>query len=760
MNRIGLKLAFSGRSAWFVQALTAAAVGVGTALFLFALCVAPAMERRADRTGWIAVASNANSPFVVQNVDRPTTYIMVNPDYLGDASVQVVSLAAGASGAPVPPGIGRLPGIDEVFVSPAMRDLISRQPVLTNRYGNVTGVVDASALAGPDHLLVVRGVSRETAALSGTQVIGFPAEAEVARLDGILHLLLLLAAVAMLAPIALFVAMATRLTAASRDERLARLRLAGASTRLVRRLVLVESLVPGVAGSLTGLALFWALRPAVARIQYDDVQWFVDDFRPTGTGILLVLLLVPAAAALAAQLTLGAVIRSPIQSSTRGAGRQVHFWRVVPLALAIPALIWVTDTDNSGGRNVMIAFAALLATLILAGPWFVRVVGALLAHTRWPAAVMAGRRLTSDPRAGFRSISGVILAVLLSTLFVGSTPAAVASLRSTTVVGRQMGTAQALVQTASPKQSDDLLRDVRRVDGVEAAALVYTGLVASAGNPANVWIGDCKQITDAARLPSVSCDAASVIVAENFRNDVSAGRPIEIYNLSPAQLRPRDAIPAASDITTSRVRIPTTARMPAQHGIDMPGVLISPTAAGSLTKHLRPSLLVLAYQDDAALEQARSVILRAIPASTVTTRQNAYDGYNESVRRFYWLLTAGTTVIFLISATGLVIAMLVGLVERKRPFTMLRATGAGIPLLRRTLLLEAMAPLSVMAVLSAVAGAAIGIYISTPKEGSPYIPWAELLLPVTAGLSIALLIIGLATSMVRHFIDTTRTRFE
>lgn len=759
MTRIALKLAFTGRAAWWVHALTTTAVGVGTALFLFALCVVPAMNARADRTAWMDVASHAGSPLVTQGADGPATYVTVSQDHLGDADIQVVSLAANGQGAPVPPGIDRLPGVDQVYVSPAMRELIRREPVLTPRYGDVIGLVDDAALAGPDHLLVVRGVTKDYAALSGTQIIDFPTEAEVPRLDGILYLLLLIGSVAMLAPIALFVAMATRLTAASRDERLARLRLAGAGVPLIRRLVLVESSVPGTAGALVGLVLFWVLRPAAAQLGYDGGRWFVDDLRPGVSGLLMVVVLVPVAAAIAAQVSLGAVIRSPLGSSARGAGRPVHWWRVVPLGVAIPVLIWITGADSSGGRNVMIAFVVLLVALIFAGPWFTRIIGGLLARSGRPAFVMAGRRLTSDPRAGFRSVAGVILAVLLSTLFVGSTPSAVASLTSATVVGQRPGTAQAAVGTLSAEQSGALLSQVRRVPGVETATLVYTGLTASGGTPANVWIGDCPQMVAAARLTSVPCGAAPVIVADNFRGAVPQGRAAEIYSLSPAQPRPRDAVTPAGDLTEARLPVPKSAAMPAERGIEMPGVLIDP-AATPFPGRLRPSLLIVAYRDDATLEQVRSTIIRAVPVSTVATREDSYDGYNESVRNFYWLLTTGTTIVFVVAAAGLVIAMLVGLVERRRPLTLLRATGADVHILRGTLLLEAMAPLTIMAVLSAVAGAGIGVYISTPEGGSPRIPWAQLLLPVTGGLALALLVVALATLMVRHFIDTTRTRFE
>ena len=71
----------------------------------------------------------------------------------------------------------------------------------------------------------------------------------------LIRVLVILALVGALAPVAVFVASATRLSAARREQRLAALRLAGATPAQVTRLAAVEALVATIPGALGGVML-------------------------------------------------------------------------------------------------------------------------------------------------------------------------------------------------------------------------------------------------------------------------------------------------------------------------------------------------------------------------------------------------------------------------------------------------------------------------------------------------------------------------
>ena len=61
-----------------------------------------------------------------------------------------------------------------------------------------------------------------------------------------------------------------------------------------------------------------------------------------------------------------------------------------------------------------------MAGLVIAGPWLTMVAARVMARrTHRPAALIAARRLADNPRAGFRAVSGLILALFVTSVAVG-----------------------------------------------------------------------------------------------------------------------------------------------------------------------------------------------------------------------------------------------------------------------------------------------------------------------------------------------------
>nr|BFF23242.1 hypothetical protein GCM10025732_12070 [Glycomyces mayteni] len=80
------------------------------------------------------------------------------------------------------------------------------------------------------------------------------------------------------------------------------------------------------------------------------------------------------------------------------------------------AVLFMIATQMVGGSMVAVAiliglFAATLAAVNLIGPWLVQRLGRTLARTaRGPARLLAARRLAEDPKAAWRTVSGVAIA--------------------------------------------------------------------------------------------------------------------------------------------------------------------------------------------------------------------------------------------------------------------------------------------------------------------------------------------------------------
>lgn len=758
MTWLGLRLTLGGglRSATGFL-LTALVVGVGSALVLLALCVAPAMQSRADRTAWLdaeiygAPATPASSSY---------TLVAGLGDTYGSSGITVVDVAGVGAAAPKPPGMASLPAPGHVVVSAALRRLMSSQPELARRYGVLDATLPAEVVDGPDSLVAVRGVTTDHVAASGTAVTAFPTSGEVLELTGAVRLLMLLGTVAMVAPLALLVAMSTRLTAVTRAQRLAALRLAGATTGQAARLTLVESVALALFGLALGAVLFLLVRPLAAYVSYDGQRWAVDDLSPGLAGWLVAVVAVPVAVIVAASRTLMRVAADPLGVARRSSRRVPGKWRLAPLLGAVP-LLWLSVGSGSGGDrglSIASAFAVLLATLMLAGPVITRGIGLLLARPSSPAALLAGRRLSDDPQTCFRPVGAAALAVLTVTLFAAATPAAAESLSNSPVTGQQDGTASADIYFATPERAAALLKEVRSLDGVAAAALVYEGVVQDAGQAGTAWIGDCRELVAASRLSSIPCDEAPVLSADGSLVTGVAG--IEVASLGSRQVTGyREPSPEGA-VTSILVPAAQAAQMPRLTGVDVPTVVVSSALLPpSVLASLRPTRLLVSYDAVETLERVRTSVVSSVPLGSVATRESTLDGYSSDVRTLYRVVAVGAVGVAALASLALVVAVTAGLLERRRPLALLLAAGTPMGVLRRSVVLESAAPLVVMVVLAAGLGTLVGHWSVAQTSTSTDLPLRGLLLPPVTALVVGLVMASVPVLLLRSITRDDRTTF-
>ena len=216
MNRLGLRLATAGgRGALIALGLTALAIAIGTAILLFALAFKPALDSRSQQAAWRTNFSDTANP------DDPTLFVVpVDDVYQGQPLVRVL-VAPLKSGAPVPPGIPRLPGPGQAFVSPALAALLAGAPSdeLGGRFGTVVGTIGNEALRSPQELVAVVGSTQAALQdLSALPISAFSVNPPVPTVPPIAELMIVLAIIGALAPVAVFVSTATRLSAAGVDR--------------------------------------------------------------------------------------------------------------------------------------------------------------------------------------------------------------------------------------------------------------------------------------------------------------------------------------------------------------------------------------------------------------------------------------------------------------------------------------------------------------------------------------------------------------
>jgi hypothetical protein len=334
---------------------------------------------------------------------------------------------------PVPPGLERFPRDGDIYVSPALLRLLDEtaDEELGDRFpGKVEGVIGAAGLAHEDELVVVvgrsvgdlipdleaptghqddRSRSRASAVLPiATFATSGHDENLMAYGQAVAVVVLLIAA-----PAVLLVGSAARLTAARRNQRLAALRLAGATPGDIVTLTTVETALAAFLGAAAGVAMYAAFLPITAKFSLAGGPWSAIDLwlgiRPT----LLTLAAVPLIGAASATLALRQVRISPLGVAQRVSGRHPRAVRFLAMAGAWIVLVVAAISGQVGGgiAALLVGIGAVIGSLALVGPWIAWALGRTLAAlSRRPATLLAARRILDDPKAAYRSVSGIVLA--------------------------------------------------------------------------------------------------------------------------------------------------------------------------------------------------------------------------------------------------------------------------------------------------------------------------------------------------------------
>ena len=152
------------------------------------------------------------------------------------------------------------------------------------------------------------------------------------------------------------------------------------------------------------------------------------------------------------------------------------------------------------------------------------------------------------------------------------------------------------------------------------------------------------------------------------------------------------------------------------------------------------------------------LLLTAIAGVNAVSAQNA---------RYAWLDTGvpaapGAVILTSLTIAGctLAVAMAAGLAERKRPFSLLRLTGARLGMLRRVIVLESAVPLLAVAAIAIGAGFGAAAMFSAAEMQRPLAgPGAAYYVMTAAGIGLALGLILATFPLLRRITgpETART---
>lgn len=729
MIRLGLRLSLNGgREAALRVLVVAAAVALGVALLLMALAGVNGLHAQTDRGAWLDTSSQT-APSTTAGSASNRLWWSLNVDQFDNQAIDRVDVAATGPSSPVPPGIVHLPGPGEFYASPALTSLLRSVPAneLADRFpGRQIGTIGAAALPSPGSLIIVIGRDAhqlsqvpgvvEVRGIQQTPASCYSCQSGVGS-GPVLQWVLAGGAVALLLPMLILIATASRLSAARREARFAAMRLVGATPHQISVISAVEAIVAAVAGVAVGFALFFLIRMPLYHVPFTGSPLAPGDLALHGMDVVVVVIGVPMAAVVSARLALRRVQISPLGVSRRASSAPPRVFRIIPLlaGIAVFAYFDAAGKPASNGDQLLVllvGFVLTLVGLVLAGPWFTTAGSRLMTkRANRPATLIAGRRLLDNPRVAFRAISGLVLALFITSAAIG----ALGSILAASSVGasnvgkstladlfcsysNSSCPASAEVQSVPGK----VLSQIRGTPGVRGVTVVHQlppGQQTNWGGPLGVVA--CDQL---AGTPSIGKCAPGATVAQvgYFLQNVLGNN-----SHSSSMVWPSAHLSIAS-----------------LAGLPVSGVVVATDGSSG------------------SVERARTSLEVAFPSQGLAV---PVEGLQLAESRLVTMVQDMTDVVIvaslIIAACSLAVNIAAGLGERKLPFSLLRLTGVPIGVLRRIVTLESALPLLIVAVVSIVVGlvsaalylhSQVGIEFRVP--GLAY--WATVLGGLVASLAI------------------------
>jgi predicted lysophospholipase L1 biosynthesis ABC-type transport system permease subunit len=176
------------------------------------------------------------------------------------------------------------------------------------------------------------------------------------------------------------------------------------------------------------------------------------------------------------------------------------------------------------------------------------------------------------------------------------------------------------------------------------------------------------------------------------------------------------------------------------------------------------AIAVNAQGSRAAVELARTVLERAYPYAyfpATIDEDNAHNAGTRLLKQYQQLVDVVILSSLPIAGCSLAVSVAAGLSDRKRPFSLLRLTGAPLGMLRRVVGLESAVPLLLIAVISIGTGfLAAGLFLRSQLSETLQPPGIQYYAIVVGGLLAALAIIATTLPLLERITGPDTARNE
>ncbi|QIJ64486.1 ABC transporter permease [Streptomyces sp. JB150] len=744
---LGFRFAFAGgREGWIRALLTAVGVGLGVALLLLTTAIPNALAARHDRE-----SARSDLRFSQTELDKgDDTLLVANAGTtFRDKDIRGRVLEPEGPHAPVPPGVDRLPGVDEMVVSPALKRLLESDEgtLLRDRLPQrITGTIGESGLIGSQELAFYRGGEGLAARLgegaSRIDRFGDPLPS-TERMDPVLLLLILVVFVVLLMPVGVFVATAVRFGGERRDRRLAALRLVGADSRMTRRVAAGEAMAGALLGLVFGTGFFLIGRQWAGSVEVFRFSAFPSYLDPSPLLALLVAVAVPAAAVLVTQAALRGVVIEPlgVVRTARPARRRLWWRLLLPLAGLGMLYPMIGNGRDEGEFNQYLVTGGVL--LLLVGvtallPWIVEAVVARLGAgaVSWQLAV---RRLQLSSGSAARMVNGIAVAVAgaiaLQMLFAGVED------DYTKDTGQDLTRAQMQVGVPAGLSLDAARARFEATEGVSRVYGFSEGMVGDrAEEPerfTQIAVGDCGSLRELAALPS--CRDGDVFVLEGAEYDTDGlalarpGGALYFDTTSSGDEATPVAWPVPEDIRRAR-------SVPDPTGVRRGGILLTPGALPREAAAAVPGQLYLRLDESVpdAREHVRNTAADIDPFVEPMTWVAAKQSNRFAAIRTG--LFVGASCVLLLIGASLLVSQLEQLRERRKLLSSLVAFGTRRSTLSLSVLWQTAVPIALGLALACVVGLTLGTVLLKMTDTAVRVDWASVLAMTGMGAGVVLVV--------------------
>lgn len=428
---LGLKLLLgSGRGNRARFLLMAGGSAVGVCCLAMVLAIPGILAAQDGRKAARAADCLVNSHRVCVGAGKAPLELSLTDPY-GARPMTRIFHAPGASVIDPPPGLIELPSPGEMFVSPKLHEALKDEPGLAQLVpGRERGIIGAQGLAHPDELYAYIGVTRQQLK-SGEPVTSYgwrytndetvePSTLDIVRFT--------LAGVVLL-PLAVYLSVCARLSAAARVRRLAALRLVGLSKKGVQRVNAAETVAAALLGAVLGLGMYVVANHLISRIGLPGFRWYPSDGSLSPSTVLACLVGCPALAWFAGAVGARKAAANPLAVRRTAMEKPPAKWGLLPL---LPGLGIVTGYCVAGATghaprdtsvsSILMPLAVVLVGigLVLSLPILSRSLARTVAHTSRSLPLgLAMRRNEVEPGGALRVATGLVLLVYAASLAQG-----------------------------------------------------------------------------------------------------------------------------------------------------------------------------------------------------------------------------------------------------------------------------------------------------------------------------------------------------